>query len=137
VSHALLSLRVRSAGGGLLAWACVCVLADGTRCQVDKDDLYRALQRTRQMLSDFIRDEAHRSILIHNRAEGLTVWLAAPHGADINNSFSFTKKELKCDPKQSLPPAASTHTPALSCIPKTHAVIPPRALSLAAPCLLR
>jgi hypothetical protein len=82
------------------------MFTDGVSSQVDKDDLFRALQRTRQMLSDFIRDEAHRSILIHNRAEGLTVWLAAPHGADISNSFSFTKKELKCDPKQSLPPGA-------------------------------
>jgi hypothetical protein len=70
---------------------------------VDPGDLNRALQRTRPLLSTFIKDESHRSILIHNRAEGLTVWLQAPHGADIKNSFSFTKKELKCDPRSSLP----------------------------------
>ena len=88
--------------------------------QVDKDDLFRALQRTRQMLSDFIRDEAHRSILIHNRDEGLTVWLAAPDGADTRNSFSFTKKELTCNPKQSLPPAPSPVTAPHSLAVPTH-----------------
>jgi hypothetical protein len=70
--------------------------------QVDPEELNRALQRTRPLLNTFIKDESHRSILIHNRTEGLTVWLQAPHGADIKNSFSFTKKELKVNPHQSL-----------------------------------
>jgi hypothetical protein len=76
--------------------------------QVDSGDLNRALQRTRQLLAEFIR-ESHRSILIHNRAEGLTVWLSAPHGADISNSFSFTKKEATCDGKMSHSPAIFIH----------------------------
>jgi hypothetical protein len=84
--------------------------------QVDSGDLDRALQRTRNLLGEFIREEAHRSILIHNCAEGLTVWLSAPHGADIKNSLSFTKKELKCDPKSYvlLTHSLSSPTPPLS-----------------------
>ena len=78
--------------------------------QVDSGDLNRALQRTRQLLGDFIRSEAYRSILIHNRAEGLTVWLQAPHGADISNSFSFTKKDAKYDGKTPWVLAVSTQS---------------------------
>jgi len=60
--------------------------------------LKSALQRTRTLLNEFIREDSHRSILVNIRSEGLTVWLSAPHGADIKNSFSFTKKVAKCDP---------------------------------------
>lgn len=67
-----------------------------TRClfQVDNGDLGRALQRMQHRIKQFIRDDSQKSVLIHNRKdEGLSVWLEAPHGAEISNSFSFSKKD--------------------------------------------
>jgi len=75
--------------------------------QIDDVELKRVLQGKRQTLEQFIHEEKHRSILIHSRAEGITVWLAVPSGADKSNSCSFTKKDLKCDLKSSLHPALS------------------------------
>ncbi|EKX43935.1 hypothetical protein GUITHDRAFT_140077 [Guillardia theta CCMP2712] len=61
--------------------------------QVDSDDLKSALQRAGHLLKQFIQDDSQASILIHNGAKGLSVWLEAPSDADIKNSFSFIKKD--------------------------------------------
>ena len=64
--------------------------------QVDSGALSRALQRTRQLLSEFIHEEVHRSILIHNRAEGLTVCPAAVLLPSIWFTYSYIQERKRC-----------------------------------------
>ncbi|KAJ1471405.1 hypothetical protein T484DRAFT_1916326, partial [Baffinella frigidus] len=62
--------------------------------QVDSGDLGRALHRMSYRIKQFLKDDSVQSVLIHNRAaEGLSVWIEAPHGAEMSNSFSFSKKD--------------------------------------------